>query len=140
MEVAQDPICSAQQRGGTFWKKIHNYLHEHTLLGDHPFVSDRSEASLTKRWAWIQERTTKFNAAYDKMKKCKVNGLGVANLMTQSLGQFKIANDQKDFNLVHFGWRSRIVPSSTTYMLPMMPMRPVSPTPSMLIARPQVHR
>jgi hypothetical protein len=50
MEVGQDPICGAQQRGATFWKKkIYNYFHEHKHLGDTPFVSDWSEASLTKR-------------------------------------------------------------------------------------------
>jgi hypothetical protein len=70
-------------------------------LGDPPFLSDRSEASFTKRWAWIQKQTTKFNAAYEKMMKHKVSGLGVADLMTQSLGQFNAANEQKNFNLVH---------------------------------------
>ncbi|XP_071683523.1 uncharacterized protein [Lolium perenne] len=51
MEVRQDPICGAQQMGGTFWEKVHNYFQEHKHLGDTPFVSDRSETSLTKRWA-----------------------------------------------------------------------------------------
>ncbi|XP_071683567.1 uncharacterized protein [Lolium perenne] len=101
MEVGQDPTCGAQQRGGTFWKKIYNYFHEHKHLGGTPFLSDRSEASLTKRWTWIQEQTNKFNAAYENMKKRKVAALGIADLMTQSLGQFKVANEQNNFNLVH---------------------------------------
>jgi hypothetical protein len=68
-------------------------------------VSDRSEPSLAKRWAWIQEQTTKFNTAYDNMKKRKAGGLGIADMMTQYLGQFKVANKQKNFNLVHC-WRA----------------------------------
>jgi hypothetical protein len=39
--------------------------------------------------------------AYDKMKKHKLCGLGVADSMPQSLGQFKVTNKQKNFNLVH---------------------------------------
>jgi hypothetical protein len=50
MEDGQNPICGAQQMGGTFWKKIYNYFHENKHLGDTPFLSDRSEVSLTKRW------------------------------------------------------------------------------------------
>jgi hypothetical protein len=95
MEDGQNPICGAQQMGGTFWKKIYNYFHEHNHLVIHLFLSYRSEASLTRRWAWIQERTTKFSAAYEKMKKHKVSGLCVANLMTQSLGQFKVAKSKR---------------------------------------------
>jgi hypothetical protein len=34
MEVRQNPICGAQQRGGTFWKKSHNFFHEGKNLGD----------------------------------------------------------------------------------------------------------
>jgi hypothetical protein len=30
-----------------------------------------------------------------------MSGLGIADLMTQSLGQFKVANEQKNFNFVH---------------------------------------
>jgi hypothetical protein len=40
-----------------------------------------------KRFAWIQEQTTKLNAAYDKIKNRKVGVLGVADMMTQSLGE-----------------------------------------------------
>jgi hypothetical protein len=65
MEVGQDPICGFQHRGDTFIKKIHNFFHAHKNLGDNPIVSDRSEVSLTKRCAWIQEQTTKFNTAYN---------------------------------------------------------------------------
>jgi hypothetical protein len=63
-------------------------------------VSARTEALLTKRCTWIQKHTAKFTATYDKMKRLTVSGLGVADLMTQSLDQFKVANEQKYFNLV----------------------------------------
>jgi hypothetical protein len=55
---------------------------EKNNLGDTPFVSDRSEDSLMKRFAWIQEQTTKLNAPYDKIKNRKVGVLGVADMMT----------------------------------------------------------
>jgi hypothetical protein len=35
-EIGQDPICGAQQKGGTSWKKIYNYFHEQKDLGAHP--------------------------------------------------------------------------------------------------------
>jgi hypothetical protein len=41
------------------------------------FQSGRNEASLTKRWALIQEQCTKFNASYTTMKKQKTSGIGV---------------------------------------------------------------
>ena len=66
MEIEQDPICGAQQRGGMFWRKIYNYFHEHKHLGETPFVSDQTEISLTQRWEHIQEQVTKFNNSYDK--------------------------------------------------------------------------
>jgi hypothetical protein len=37
LEIGQDTICGAEQKEGTFWRKIFNYFHEHRLLGDHPF-------------------------------------------------------------------------------------------------------
>jgi hypothetical protein len=44
MEIGQDPIYGAQQKGG-----IYNYFHEQKHLGDHPFVSDQSVASPRKK-------------------------------------------------------------------------------------------
>jgi hypothetical protein len=96
MEVRQNPICGAQQRGGTFGRRsttasirirIWAIFIEKKNLGDTPFVSDRSEDSLRKRFAWIQEQTTKLNAAYDKIKNRKVGVLGVADMMTQYLAE-----------------------------------------------------
>jgi hypothetical protein len=40
-----------------------------------------------KRFAWIQEQTTKLNAAYDKINNRKVVVLGVVDMMTQSLAE-----------------------------------------------------
>lgn len=101
MEIGQDPICGAQQKGGTFWRKVFNYFHEHKNLGDHPFDSDRSEASLQKRWALIQEQCTKFNNSYDQMRRKKQSGYGVEDLPTQAMGHFSVANKRKTFNLLH---------------------------------------
>jgi hypothetical protein len=56
------------------------------------FASDRSEVSLRKRWKLIQEQCTKFNASYDHMKKRKVSGIGLADLMIKAMGHFKVAN------------------------------------------------
>jgi hypothetical protein len=97
------------------------------FLGDTPFVSDRSEDSLMKRFAWIQEQTTKFNAAYDKIKKRKVSVLGVADMLTQSLVLFKMANEQITSTWSIVGGRSSISPSGMVYMHPMTPTTPESP-------------
>jgi hypothetical protein len=77
MEIAKDQICGAEQKDETFWRKIFDYFHEHKNLGEHPFENDQSEASITKRWGFIQEQCTKFSAAYDQVKKRKVSGVGM---------------------------------------------------------------
>jgi hypothetical protein len=74
--IEQDPICSAEQKGGHFWKNIFNYFHEHKHLGDHLFESDSNEKSLIKRWSFIQEQCTKVHAAYSMVLKWQVSGLG----------------------------------------------------------------
>jgi hypothetical protein len=58
--------------------------------------------TLIKRW-WllIQKQCTKFNAPYNQMKKRKVNGLDVADLMSKAMGHFKVINKIKSFNMVH---------------------------------------
>jgi hypothetical protein len=55
-------------------------------LGERPFESDHSEASVTKRWGFIQEKCTNFNAAYDQVKKQKVSDLGRERLCVLSFG------------------------------------------------------
>jgi hypothetical protein len=75
MEIGHDPTCGAEQKGGTFWKSIFNYFHKYKHLGDHPFEIDQSEASITKRWAFIQEQCTKFNVAYEQKKRKWVGAL-----------------------------------------------------------------
>jgi hypothetical protein len=42
-----------------------------------------------------------FNAAFEKMKMRKASVLGVSDFVTQNFVQFKMANEQKNFNLVH---------------------------------------
>jgi hypothetical protein len=101
MEIGQDPICGAQQKGDTFWRKIYNYFHEHKHLGEHPFESNRSENSITKRWQFIVEQCTLFTASYDHVKKRQVSGLGVGDLVFQALAWFKAAHKGKSFNMVH---------------------------------------
>jgi hypothetical protein len=101
MEIGQDPICGAKQKGNTLWRKIYNYFHERKHLGEHPFENNRSENSITKRWQLITEQCTKFTAAYDHVKKQRVSGLGVGDLVFQALARFKAAHKGKSFNMVH---------------------------------------
>jgi hypothetical protein len=51
---------------------------------------------------FIQEQGTKFNAAYDQVKKRKVSGIGVGDLVFQALAQFKASQQQKSFHMVHY--------------------------------------
>jgi hypothetical protein len=49
----------------------------------------------------IQEQCTNFIASYDTMKKRKISGIGVGDLVFQALGHFKVAKQMKSFSLVH---------------------------------------
>jgi hypothetical protein len=50
----QDPLTGAEQKGATFWRRIHDYFHEHRRYEEERFDNDRNKFSLQKRWGTIQ--------------------------------------------------------------------------------------
>jgi hypothetical protein len=82
-------------------EEIFIFLHEQKHLGEHPFESDCNENTLIKRWSFITEQCTKFNASYNMMKKGNISGIGVGELVFQVLGNLRVANQGKPFDMVH---------------------------------------
>ena len=81
LAIGQDPLTGAEQKGTAFWRRIHDYFHEHRRYGVHKFESDRNECSIQKRWETIQAECNKFQAAYDHVKRVPVSGIGVKDLV-----------------------------------------------------------
>ena len=65
VEVSQDPICGAEQKGFQFWRKVWNFFHEQRKFEPNPFFSDRSEISLAKRWGVIHAECSKFQGSFE---------------------------------------------------------------------------
>jgi len=70
LEVTQDPIVGTEQRGSTYWKRVHDYFHAH--IGE---VSHRNQSSLQHRWAIINEQVGKFCAAMTQVENRNQSGL-----------------------------------------------------------------
>jgi hypothetical protein len=49
LEVSIDPICSAEQNGFNYWRKVGKFFHERRTICEKPFQSDRNDLSLSKR-------------------------------------------------------------------------------------------
>jgi hypothetical protein len=79
--VGTDPISGAEQKGGTFWRWIFMYFHEHRKFKPGNFESDRNEVSLSKRWGFIQLECNHFCGALENVKKRKQSGHGVSELV-----------------------------------------------------------
>ncbi|PNT67330.1 hypothetical protein BRADI_3g24892v3 [Brachypodium distachyon] len=79
LEMRQDPICGAEQKGTVYWKRIYDFFHEHRLLPPYSFMSDWGEVSLQKRWGLIQSECNKFAGAHDHVKARPVSGVGVGD-------------------------------------------------------------
>jgi hypothetical protein len=42
IENYKDPLCGAEQKGNAYWARVGKYFHEHTMLGQKPFYTQRS--------------------------------------------------------------------------------------------------
>jgi hypothetical protein len=47
LHIGQDPFCGAEQKGGTFWRRIELYFHERRIFLPDNFESDRNDVSLS---------------------------------------------------------------------------------------------
>jgi hypothetical protein len=53
LEISIDPICSSEQKGFNYWRKVGKFFHEQRKVYEKPFQSDQSDLSLSKRWGTI---------------------------------------------------------------------------------------
>ena len=86
MEIGQDAITGAEQKGQVFWRRCHGYFHENRKFPTNrdlgrPFESERNELSLQKRWGFIQSECSKFVASYEQCASRPVSGVGVKDLV-----------------------------------------------------------
>ena len=81
MEIGQDPICCVKQKGGVYWKRVHDYFHEHRKFEPHKFESDRHELSIQKRWGFTLAECNKFCGSYEHVKGRPMSGIGVKELV-----------------------------------------------------------
>ncbi|KQK19415.1 hypothetical protein BRADI_1g48165v3 [Brachypodium distachyon] len=89
------------ERGGAYWKRVHEYFHKYKSHHPYSFESDRNENSLTHRWQHILAECNKYTAAYDSVKNRPVSGVGVASQVIQAMDAFRAMNNGKKFNLPH---------------------------------------
>ncbi|KAK1619965.1 hypothetical protein QYE76_025482 [Lolium multiflorum] len=80
LAIRQNPLTGVEQKGTTFWRRIHEYFHEHHRYGDERFYSERNECSLQKRWGTIQTECNKFQAAYHHVRRVPVSGIKMKDL------------------------------------------------------------
>jgi hypothetical protein len=66
LHIGTDPISGAEQKGGSFWRRIFMYFHEHRKFKPDNFESDRNETSLMKRWGFIQLECKQFFVAHSR--------------------------------------------------------------------------
>ncbi|KQK12493.1 glutathione S-transferase T3 [Brachypodium distachyon] len=100
LEVSQDPIRGAEQRGSAYWKRIHEYFHEWKNYPPHCFTSDHNESSLAHRWSTIQDATNKFCGAFEQVNNRKVSGIGIKDHMGMAMSLYN-SNEGKPFGFVH---------------------------------------
>lgn len=65
MKIEQDPQTSTEQKGSTFWKRVHAFFHEHRKFEPHKLESDRGDLPLQKRSSFIQLECNKFCGSYE---------------------------------------------------------------------------
>jgi hypothetical protein len=80
--IGTDLISSAKKKGGSFWKRIGLYFHEHRKFKPENFESDRNNTPLQKRWSFIQSECNRFYGAIEHVIMLKLSGHGVGELVS----------------------------------------------------------
>jgi hypothetical protein len=81
LRIGTDPISDAEQKGGCFWQRVGLYIHEHSKFKPDNFESGRNDLSLSKWWSFIQAECNRFCGALENVKKHKLSGHGVFELV-----------------------------------------------------------
>jgi len=72
LEISLDPILGTDQTRSTYWKRIHDYYHEHKT-----FESERNISSLSHRWGIIHKSVNRFCGWYTQVQNRRESGLTV---------------------------------------------------------------
>jgi hypothetical protein len=70
LEVSLDPVQGTDQTRSTYWKRIHDYYHEHKT-----FESERNISSLSHRWGIIHKSVNRFCGWLTQVQNRKESGL-----------------------------------------------------------------
>ena len=70
LEISLDPVQGTDQTRSIYWKRIHDYYHEHKT-----FESERNVSSLSHRWGIIHKSVNRFCGWYTQVQNRKESGL-----------------------------------------------------------------
>ena len=70
LEISLDPVQGTDQTRSIYWKRIHDYYHEHKT-----FESERNISSLSHRWGIIHKSVNRFYGWYTLVQNRKESGL-----------------------------------------------------------------
>ncbi|WVZ96290.1 hypothetical protein U9M48_041946 [Paspalum notatum var. saurae] len=97
LNISMDPVYGTNQTRGTFWKRVHAFYHKYK-----DFESDRTQSSISHRWASIQENVNKFCGCLARIEDRKQSGVTFQDKLVQALALFKQEdNDKKSFQFMH---------------------------------------
>uniref|UniRef100_A0A0A9MZC1 Uncharacterized protein n=1 Tax=Arundo donax TaxID=35708 RepID=A0A0A9MZC1_ARUDO len=71
LKISMDLLHGINQSRGSFWKRIHDYFHNHK-----DFVSNRSQSSLQHRWSAIQESVNQFCGCLSQIEGERIEAMG----------------------------------------------------------------
>ena len=80
-DIGQDPKVGAEQKGSTFWLRVHHEFHERKKFAPYQMESKRGWVSLSQRWRVIQQEYNKFCATLESIEARPVSGLGIKDMV-----------------------------------------------------------
>ncbi|KAJ1266491.1 hypothetical protein BS78_08G155000 [Paspalum vaginatum] len=97
LNISMDPVYGTNQTRGTFWKRVYDFYHKHE-----DFPSERSQSSISHRWAHIQENVNKFCGCQSRIEDRRQSGVTFQDKLDQALALFKREdNENKSFQFMH---------------------------------------
>jgi hypothetical protein len=78
IEISQDPLYDAEQKGNAYWIRVGKYLHEHRLLVENPFYRKCKDA-LSKRWSFIHAECSRYQGSYETVTGRQIGGVSAVD-------------------------------------------------------------
>ncbi|XP_063948241.1 glutathione S-transferase T3-like [Daucus carota subsp. sativus] len=79
LNVSIDPLVGTDQKGDTFWERIHQYCEE-----SDPGLIIRGTVAIRKRWQRINERAQKYGACFEKAQKIVGSGSNMDDIIEKA--------------------------------------------------------